>query len=118
VSRRAVALALLLAAVSASAQDVAAGRAAFGQCAVCHATGSDNGAGPGLGGVLGRQAGALAGFRYSRAMKNFGKAWDAQTLQAYLADPQAVVPGNTMPFSGVADEKQRVDLVAYLATLK
>jgi cytochrome c len=29
-----------------------------------------------------------------------------------------VVPGNVMPFSGVADAKQRADLIAYLSTLK
>ncbi len=39
-------------------------------------------------------------------------------LPAYLADPQKALPGNVMPFSGVADEKQRADIVAYLATLK
>jgi cytochrome c len=51
-------------------------------------------------------------------MKNSGVTWDAKTLDAYLANPQGVVPGNTMPFSVVADAKQRADIVAYLATLK
>jgi cytochrome c len=39
-------------------------------------------------------------------------------LNAYVANPQKVVPGNIMPFSGVADAKQRADLIAYLDTLK
>ena len=51
-------------------------------------------------------------------MKKSTVVWDAKTLDAYVANPQAVIPGNTMPFSGIADAKQRADLVAYLLTLK
>ncbi|MBV8618176.1 MAG: c-type cytochrome [Curvibacter sp.] len=103
---------------AARAQDVHKGQQVFAQCAACHASTASNGVGPGLQGVLGRKAGSAPGFRYSHAMKNFGKTWDAETLKAYIADPQAVVPGNHMPFSGLADAGQRADLVAYLATLK
>jgi cytochrome c len=77
-----------------------------------------NGVGPSLQGINGRKAGSFAGFLYSRAMKNAGHAWDAKSLDAYLADPQKAVPGNLMPYSGVTDAKQRADLIAYLATLK
>jgi cytochrome c len=51
-------------------------------------------------------------------MKEAGTIWDAASLDAYIAEPQKVVPGNVMPFSGVSDAKVRADLVAYLATLK
>ena len=51
-------------------------------------------------------------------MKRAKLTWDAKTLDAYLTDPQALVPGNTMPFPGLADAKARADLIAYLATLK
>jgi len=44
--------------------------------------------------------------------------WDDKTLDAYLADPQKLIPGNVMPFSGMADPKQRADVIAYLQTLK
>lgn len=111
-------LALLAAAGTAHAQDATAGKAVFAQCAACHSIDGSNGAGPTLQGVVGRKAGSFAGFRYSRAMKGAGYAWDAAKLDAYLADPQKALPGNVMPFSGITDAKQRADLVAYLATLK
>ena len=103
---------------SAIAQDVAAGKEAHAQCAVCHSTDGTNGVGPSLQGVVGRKAGTFAGFRYSRAMKGADITWDDKSLDAYLSDPQKTVPGNVMPFSGIADAKQRADLIAYLKTLK
>ena len=102
----------------AHAQDATAGKAVFAQCTACHSVDGSNGAGPSLQGIVGRKAGSFAGFHYSRAMKGAGYAWDAAHLDAYLANPQAALPGNVMPFSGVPDAKQRADLVAYLATLK
>jgi cytochrome c len=102
----------------ASAQDEAAGKAVFAQCAACHSVNGTNGVGPSLQGVIGRKAGSVPGFRYSRAMKNAGITWDEQLLDAYVGDPQKAVPGNLMPFSGVADAKQRADLIAYLKTVR
>ena len=100
------------------AQDAAAGKALFTQCAVCHSIDGSNAVGPSLKGVVGRKAGTADGFRYSRAMKNSGVVWDDKTLDAYLTDPQKLIPGNVMPFSGMADPKQRADVIAYLQTLK
>ena len=100
------------------AQDAAAGKQAYAQCAVCHSTDGTSGVGPSLQGIVGRKAGAFAGFRYSRAMKGAGFTWDDKSLDAYLADPQKAVPGNVMPFSGIADAKQRADVISYLNTLK
>lgn len=102
----------------AQAQDVQKGQKVFAQCTACHATDARNGVGPGLQGILGRKAGTAPGFHYSHAMKKFGKTWDASTLSAYVANPQAVVPGNVMPFSGLPSAGDRADLMAYLATLK
>ena len=107
-----------LASHAAQAQDVAAGKAVFAQCAACHSIDGTNGAGPSLKGIAGTKSGEFPGFRFSRAMKNAGTLWDAKTLDAYIANPQAAMPGNVMPFSGIADAKQRADLVAYLMTLK
>ena len=112
----AASLALLVG--SAHAQDATAGKAVFAQCTACHSIDGTNGAGPSLQGVAGRKAGSFAGFRYSRAMKNATTTWDAASLDAYIANPQAALPGNVMPFSGLPDAKQRGDLVAYLLTLK
>ena len=96
----------------------AAPGAPFGQCAVCHSTDGSNGTGPTLKGVVGRKAGSVAGFRYSRAMRAAGIVWDEDTLDRYLRSPQDTVPGNIMPFSGVPESAQRAAVIAYLRTLK
>ena len=100
------------------ARDTSKGKEVYGLCGACHPTDSSNGAGPGLAGIVGRKAGSAAGFRYSRAMKSSGIIWDDKTLDAYIGEPQRVVPGNVMPFSGIADPGEREDLVEYLKTLK
>lgn len=109
---------LALATSAAQAQDVNAGKQVFSQCAACHSVDGTNGAGPSLKGVDGRKVGSFAGFRFSRAMKATPYNWDAAKLEAYIASPQTAIPGNVMPFSGLADAKQRADLVAYLQSLR
>jgi cytochrome c len=103
-----------------AAGDAGRGAALFNRCALCHnnAKGAPNKIGPNLFGVVGRKAGTYPGFSYSSAMKSAKFAWTPARLDAWLAGPQNVVPGNAMPFAGIADAKQRADLVAYLATLK
>jgi cytochrome c len=112
---------LIIASIAASgaarAQDRERGLQAFAACAACHAP-DKNGIGPSLAGVVGRTSGTVEDFRYSRAMKNAKIVWDAATLDAYLAEPQKVVPGNLMPFSGIGDPQQRADVIAYLRSLK
>ena len=100
------------------AQDAAHGETVFKVCAACHAKDQTNRTGPGLQGVVGRTAGTALGFRFSRAMKQSGIVWDNKSLDAYLAAPQKAVPGNTMPYAGMKNYQDRVDLIAYLATLK
>lgn len=114
----ALAAALLLAAAGARAQDAATGAMSFLQCADCHSPGENNGVGPGLKGVVGRKAGTQPGFAYSAAMAKSGLSWDDRTLDAFLADPRTALPGTAMAFAGVADAKDRADLIAYLKTLK
>lgn len=108
----------MLIAATAQAQEVNVGKQVFAQCAACHAVTNTNGVGPSLLGVVGRASASVPGFRYSPAMKRAKLTWDEKTLDAYIANPQAVVPGNLMPFSGLSDVKQRADLIAYLKTLK
>ena len=103
---------LLLAAGAAQAQTVPA---QFAQCAACH--GPKAGVGPGLQGVMGRAAGTAPGFRFSPAFKRARFAWDDARLDAFLADPQKVVSGNLMPYSGMPDAGDRAAIVAYLKTL-
>jgi cytochrome c len=114
----ALAAILLGAPVVVRAQDAAAGEMAFQQCAECHSPRNADGAGPALGGIVGRRAGSKAGFAYSPAMKSARLVWDAATLDAFLADPRALVPRTSMTYAGNDDAKERADLVAYLQTLR
>jgi cytochrome c len=100
--------------------NAATGAALFNRCAICHsnAKGAPSRMGPNLFGVIGRKAGSYRGFSYSAAMKTSAIVWTPAKLDAYLATPQKVVPGNNMPMAGIDDPRQRADLVAYLATLK
>ena len=110
------ALAFALAAQAVRADDdVAHGEKKFEECAACHKLqrGEDS-VGPSLYGVFGRQAGTLTDFRFSPAMKRSGITWYAKTLDTFLTDPQKVVPANRMPYAGLADTKDRADLIAYL----
>jgi cytochrome c len=118
--RRAVAALALLAAIgvpgAASAQgDAAKGEKRFEECATCHSLKrAENGVGPTLNGVFDRKAAAEPDFRYSPAMRRSGIVWTAKTLDDFLADPQQVVTGNRMPYSGMTDAGDRADLIAYL----
>jgi cytochrome c2 len=91
------------------------GKTVFEQCAACHSIdGSGDYDGPSLKGVIGRKAGSLEDYRYSAAMKRSDVTWDAASLDKYLTDPQAFIPGNRMAFAGIADTSERDDLIAYL----
>lgn len=94
------------------------GRTQFATCAACHQPGQKDHPGPDLRGVVGRQVGTLPGFRYSRALRTAKLVWSPGLLDQFLADPQAVLPGNGMPFPGVPDPGARADLIAYLGSLK
>ena len=101
---------------AAFAQDAKRGQKLFDECAACHAPerGATNTVGPALHGFMGRKAGDGENFRYSPAMKRSGITWSADTLNNFIADPQKVVPGNRMPYSGLPNAKDRADLIAYL----
>ena len=70
--------------------------------------------GPNLYGVFGRQAGAVADYAYSPAVKAAGFVWDGEHLDKWLADPRGFLPGTKMSFAGLKDPKDRIDLIAYL----
>jgi cytochrome c len=103
----------------AAAADVEAGKADFKKCALCHTTeAGKNKIGPSLFGIVGRKSASVDNFNYSEAMKKFDHTWDGETLDTYLTDPRATVPGTKMIFPGIKDEKERQDVIAYLETLK
>jgi len=101
---------------AAFAQDAKRGQKLFDECAACHSPDREakDTVGPPLHGVVGRKAGEGTEFRYSPAMKRSGITWNADTLNSFIADPQKLVPGNRMPYSGLPEAKDRADLVAYL----
>jgi cytochrome c len=95
--------------------DAVRGEALFKECAACHKLyAGANEVGPSLHGILSRKAGELADFRYSPAMRHSGVTWTAETLDKYIADPQAFIPANRMPYAGMSNASDRADLIAYL----
>lgn len=86
------------------------------RCTACHAVDA-NDAGPLHRGVLGRRAGTVPGFDYSPALRASRLVWTRQTLDAWLRNPEALIPGQAMD-EQVADPQARQDLIAYLATLR
>ncbi len=95
--------------------DAVAGAKVFKRCTTCHSlTPGENRAGPTLAGVFGKKAGQQK-FKYSKAMAASGLTWDEKTLDAYLANPTAVVKGGTMMFR-VPRAEDRANLIAYLKT--
>jgi cytochrome c len=121
-SVRSFALAALLAAPAAYAGDAANGEVLFmaSGCPACHGVIKDDNAkvGPNLVGVVGRQAGTTQSLLGpSENMKKYGVTWSTETLDEFLANPSAKVPGTAM--TGIlADPQQRADVIAYLSTLK
>lgn len=95
--------------------DAARGEKRFEECAACHSAGTgENGVGPTLKGIFNRKAASLEDFRYSAAMQRSGITWTSETLEAFIADPQKLVPGNRMAYAGLTDAEGRADLMAYL----
>jgi len=107
-----------LAAAPAEPPALAVPEGAWAACAACHRAAAVANPGPDLRGVLGRPAGRVPGYRYSRAMRTARIVWDAATLDAFIANPQAVVPGTTMPYAGEPDAGRRAEIIAALSALK
>ncbi len=98
------------------AGDIERGALASRACMACHSFAPGRHlTGPSLADLWGRRAGTAAGFsRYSAALKRSELVWNAQTLDAWLRNPAAVIPGNTMLFDGISQAGTRADLLAYL----
>lgn len=114
-------LALTLPAAASAAGDAVNGEKIFKRCAACHAVGAEarNRVGPQLNDIVGRVAGTVEGFNYSKAMVEAGAGgivWSDETLDAYLADPRGYIAGNRMSFAGLSKAEERADVIAYLKT--
>lgn len=118
----AIAAAISVGALSAPAMaagDAAKGAIVFNQCKACHVVDKGvNRVGPSLHGVVGRKAGTVAGYKYSKANKESGLLWTVAQLNTYLEAPQKVVKGTKMAFAGLKKPEDRANVIAFLATKK
>jgi cytochrome c len=97
--------------------DAAKGEKVFAQCKACHvAEEGKNRVGPSLWAVVGRTAGTIPGFNYSKANKESGVTWTEDVLFTYLEAPQKFMPGTRMAFAGLKNPQDRADVIAYLKT--
>lgn len=101
--------------------DAALGAAprAFGICRSCHSVEKGQTVvGPSLFAVYGTRAGDVPGYDFTPALKGSGLTWDDATLDKWLANPVALVPGTRMGYAGQADPEKRRQIIAYLKTLR
>lgn len=111
-----------LGAGTAFAQDAALveeGANVFRRCAACHQVGADaeNGVGPVLTDLIGRDIASVEDFEYSDAMLAFAEengVWDEELLFTYLEDPRGMVKGTKMAFAGLRKEEQRTAVIEYI----
>lgn len=104
---------LLSGAPAAAAGDAARGDELYNaRCIACHSLDA-NRIGPLHRGVFGRKAGAVADYNYSPAVRNSGVIWNEETLNRWLTDPGALIPGNKMGFR-INTPKDREDVIAFL----
>jgi cytochrome c len=115
--RGSAALALLIAvASSAAAQD---GAALFEPCRACHALdpAAKPMAGPNLAGLLGRKIAGDPQFDYSpvlRQAREEGRTWNAESLEVFIADPEALFPGTWMSRLPIPNAADRQALVRFI----
>lgn len=116
----AVILGLIVAAPAVAATGADRGQVVFKKCKSCHqiGEGAENRVGPNLNDLIGRPAGAVEGFRYSRAMQTAatdGLIWDEAAIDGYLANPRDFMKGTRMSFRGLKNPDDRTAVIAYLA---
>ncbi len=92
------------------------GQLLYMQCKACHdvEAGIPHKVGPNLNGVFGRTAGTAPGFKYTDAMAKSGVVWAPATVDTFLKQPGAMIPGNGMAFPGIANDLDRAAVIAYL----
>ena len=116
-----VALVVMMSApMAAQAGDIEAGLKVFKKCKACHVVDKEkNKTGPHLVGIIGRPAASVDGFKkYSKALKESGIVWDADTLDGYLENPKKYLKGGKMAFAGLRKQKDRDNIIAYFESLQ
>ena len=92
------------------------GAKVFSKCKACHSIAKDGGnkIGPALWGVIGRNAGAVTDYRYSKAMLAHGKKWSFEEMNGFLIKPKEWVQGTKMSYAGLKDAKDRAAVILYM----
>ncbi len=103
-----------------AAGNIAKGKKIAKKCTACHTLneGGKNRLGPNLFDILDKPAGAVKGYKYSKAMSASGIIWDGATFTEFVAKPKKVIKGTKMSFAGIKKATQRADLLAYFETLR
>ena len=94
--------------------DVADGEKVFKKCTACHKVNGEDGVGPHLNGVFGRDVASVDGFGYSGALAALDGDWTVEQLDGFLTKPSSYVSGTTMGFGGLKKPEDRADLIEYL----
>ncbi len=96
--------------------NTAEGAKIFKKCAACHniAQGGGNKIGPALWGVLGRKAGSVTDYKYSKAMIAHGKPWSFEEMNGFLIKPKDWIKGTKMSFAGLKNAKERAAVILYM----
>tara|TARA_B100000686_G_C16423928_1_gene778610 strand:- start:212 stop:739 length:528 start_codon:yes stop_codon:yes gene_type:complete len=95
---------------------VADGEKVFKKCAACHsiAKGGSNKIGPALYNVLGRPAGSLPDYKYSKAMVAHGKIWTAEEMNGFLIKPKDWIKGTKMSYAGLKSAEERAAVIVFM----
>lgn len=95
--------------------DAAKGKKVYNKCKACHVVDAEkNRVGPHLKGLIGRVAGTVEGYKYSKANKESGITWTEQVLFEYLENPKKYMKGTKMAFPGLRKEQDRWNVIAYI----
>ncbi len=96
--------------------DLGNGARQYRRCQACHTLneGGRHTVGPNLHGIFNSEAAQKEGFGYSSQLASSGLVWDIETLDAWIENPRAMVPGNRMSFVGLRDADKRRDVIAYM----
>jgi len=96
--------------------NISDGEKVFKKCAACHsiAKGGKNKIGPALWGILGRQAGSINDYKYSKAMAGHGKKWSFEEMNNFLIKPKDWIKGTKMSFAGLKKPEERAAVILYM----
>ena len=96
--------------------NAAEGAKIFKKCSACHSIneGGANKIGPALWGVLGKPAGSVPGYKYSKAMAAHGKNWSFEEMNGFLIKPKDWIKGTKMNFVGLKKETERAAIILYM----